>query len=281
MALVSPDAGSPEGWRDEHFPTSPRAVYDITGAGDIVLATIGVALACGVSPADAVRLGNVAGGLEVEKIGVAVVTRDEIRQRIQAERHAGSDKLVSLEALLARAVERRQRGQRIVFTNGCFDLLHVGHVSYLQEAAQLGDVLVVGVNSDRSVRKLKGPSRPVIKERDRAAMLAALACVDYVLVFDEDTPEEILRALRPDVLVKGGTYAADEVVGHEIVTAYGGKVCLTGVVDGVSTTRILDSLAARDSEAAGQPTAGHKPLAGPHFSVAKSHVKPKERGGTR
>jgi len=275
MALVTPDATLSDGWRGECFPTSPRAVYDITGAGDIVLAMIGAALACGLSPADALRLGNVAGGLEVEKIGVAVVTRDEIRQRLQSERHAGSAKLVSLDQLLVQAGEHRQRGQRIVFTNGCFDLLHVGHVSYLEEAAHLGDLLVVGVNSDLSVRKLKGPTRPVIKEHDRAAMLAALACVDYVLVFDEDTPEGILRALRPDVLVKGGTYAADQVVGHEIVTEYGGRVCVTGMVDGVSTTRILNSLAAREpaslpreSPAAPEPSAMSEALSGPHFSVA-------------
>lgn len=278
MALVMPDMTSsgetlPEAWPGECFATSPRAVYDITGAGDIVLAMIGIALACKLPPPVALRLGNIAGGLEVEKIGVAIVTRDEIRQRLQSERHSGSAKLVSLDQLLIQAGEHRRRGQRIVFTNGCFDLLHVGHVSYLEEAAGLGDVLVVGVNSDQSVRKLKGPTRPVIKEHDRAALLAALACVDHVLVFDEDTPEDILRVLRPEVLVKGGTYAPDQVVGHEIVSAYGGRVCVTGMVDGVSTTRILDSLAARESPGvpASLPSAG-EPLKGPHFSASPARA---------
>jgi D-beta-D-heptose 7-phosphate kinase / D-beta-D-heptose 1-phosphate adenosyltransferase len=140
------------------------------------------------------------------------------------------------------AEQYRRQGQTVVFTNGCFDLLHVGHVTNLAEAASLGDVLVVGVNSDASVRRLKGPSRPVIKETDRAALLAALSCVGHVVIFGDDTPEELLRAIRPDVLVKGGTYTTGQVIGHEIVEAYGGKVCVTGVVDGVSTTRILESL---------------------------------------
>ena len=130
-----------------------------------------------------------------------------------------------------------------MFTNGCFDLLHVGHVTYLAEAARLGNVLAVGINSDAGVRRLKGPSRPVIGQSDRAAMLAALACVQYVVVFDDDTPHALLRAIRPDVLVKGGTYTPEQVVGHEIVEAYGGAVRVTGVVEGISTTHILASLA--------------------------------------
>jgi D-beta-D-heptose 7-phosphate kinase/D-beta-D-heptose 1-phosphate adenosyltransferase len=129
-----------------------------------------------------------------------------------------------------------------VFTNGCFDLLHVGHVSYLEEAAAMGDLLVVGLNSDSSVRNLKGPDRPVIAEGDRAAMLAAMQCVDAVVIFDDATPHRLLHALRPDVLVKGGTYTTDEVVGREIVLAYGGEIHVTNVVDGISTTQIVRSL---------------------------------------
>jgi len=226
----------------EMFPTQARAVYDITGAGDMVLAMIGLCLAGGTTPGDAVRLANVAAGLEVERAGVAVIYRDEIHSALLADRAGMARKVVTLAQAGAAAAELRRRGQKVVFTNGCFDLLHVGHVTYLSEAASLGDVLFVGVNSDASVRKLKGPSRPVISEGDRAAMLAALACVGHVVVFDDDTPHRLLETIRPDVLVKGGTYTPDQVVGHEIVTAYGGTVCVTGVVDGISTTNILASL---------------------------------------
>jgi D-beta-D-heptose 7-phosphate kinase/D-beta-D-heptose 1-phosphate adenosyltransferase len=237
MALVHP------GGHGEVFPTKARAVYDITGAGDMVLAMIGVALGCGVEPADAIRLGNVAGGLEVEKVGCVAVPRNEIMSRLLADRAAGAGKVVNLEQLAALVESHRAAGEKIVFTNGCFDLLHVGHVTYLQEAARMGDVLVVAINSDASVRKLKGPTRPVINEHDRAAMLAAMACVGYVTVFDDDTPRPLLKRLKPDVLVKGGTYRPDEVVGHEIVTAYGGRIELCGVVEGISTTNIVESLA--------------------------------------
>ena len=140
-------------------------------------------------------------------------------------------------------------GQAIVFTNGCFDLLHVGHVTYLQEAAQLGDVLVVGVNSDRSVRELKGPQRPIVPQAERTALVAALECVDHVVIFDEPTPLGLLRCLRPGVLVKGGTYAVAEVVGREVVEAYGGRVCVTGEVNGRSTTRLLAELRASTADA--------------------------------
>jgi D-beta-D-heptose 7-phosphate kinase/D-beta-D-heptose 1-phosphate adenosyltransferase len=242
MALVYPDG------RGEAFPTQPRAVYDITGAGDMVLAMIGVALASGLAAEDAVRLGNVAGGLEVEKIGVAVIPRSEIRARLLADRPTQADKLVELEALAVLLTAHRAAGQRIVLTNGCFDLLHVGHIHYLQEAARLGDVLVVGLNDDASVRRLKGPGRPVIGERQRAAILAALGCVNYVVMFDEDTPLALLERLKPDVLVKGGTYTADEVVGHEFVQSYGGQVHVTRLVEGISTSGLLASLKQADRQ---------------------------------
>jgi D-beta-D-heptose 7-phosphate kinase/D-beta-D-heptose 1-phosphate adenosyltransferase len=233
-------------------------VYDITGAGDMVLAMIGVCLADGVSPQNAIRLGNVAGGLEVEKVGCVNVTRDELRQELRRTLVAtpqSNPKLITHDELTALGLLHRGRQEKVVFTNGCFDLLHVGHVTYLQQARALGDVLVVGVNSDSSVSRLKGPTRPVIKQQDRAALLAALACVDQVIVFDEDTPHEILHRLRPDVLVKGGTYTRDQVVGHEVVEAYGGQVCVTDMVDGISTTKILSSI---NSHA----------LQGPHFTAS-------------
>ena len=254
MALVSPEHGSTAecGARSKQatvagklFPTEARAVYDITGAGDMVLAMIGVALAGGTTAAQAIELGNVAAGLEVAKVGVAIVERSEIRSVLVSREASSVGKIVSLPQMVAAAEAHRAVGHRLVLTNGCFDLLHVGHASYLEQARRLGDQLVVAINSDASVRRLKGETRPVIRQADRAAMLAALAVVDYVLVFDEDTPHELLRQIRPDVLVKGGTYTPDQVVGHEVVEAYGGQVAVTGAIDGVSTTNILQSITAK------------------------------------
>lgn len=225
------------------FPTQARAVYDITGAGDMVLAMVGLCLAAGADAADAVRLANVAAGLEVQRSGVAVIYRDEIVAELASASGHLTHKVVSGRQAALLAAEHRRRGERVVFTNGCFDLLHVGHVQYLSEAAALGDALFVGVNSDQSVRRLKGQSRPVIGEQDRAALLGALACVRQVVLFDEDTPHALIEAIRPDVLVKGGTYTREEVVGHEIVESYGGTVCVTNLVGGVSTTNILAGMA--------------------------------------
>ncbi len=159
-------------------------------------------------------------------------------------KHRAPGRVVSLDEMVQLADTLRERGRTIVFTNGCFDLLHHGHVICLQEAAALGDLLVVGINSDRSVRRLKGNTRPVVGQSGRAAVLAALACVDYVLIFEQPTPNTLLRTIRPHVLVKGGTYTTDEVVGREIVRSYGGRVCVTGKVDDVSTTQIVSAMAA-------------------------------------
>ncbi|MCA9213107.1 MAG: D-glycero-beta-D-manno-heptose 1-phosphate adenylyltransferase [Planctomycetales bacterium] len=226
------------------FSTTARSVYDITGAGDMVLSVLGLCLAGGVQIENAIQIANVAAGLEIDRAGVAVLNRSEIANG--CEQSAGkARKAITLQQAADCAEEFRRKGKTIAFTNGCFDLLHVGHVTYLEEAASLADVLIVGVNSDSSVRQLKGPERPVIHEHDRLAMLSALSCVDHVILFSSETPCDIIRAVRPDVLVKGGTYTTDQVVGHEIVEAYGGKVCVTNVVDGVSTTRIVDSLTNR------------------------------------
>jgi D-beta-D-heptose 7-phosphate kinase/D-beta-D-heptose 1-phosphate adenosyltransferase len=329
MAVVTADGTV------EHVPTKPRQVCDITGAGDMALAMLGVCLASGVTESKgrkveeveesetpeieeskgrnveesrtrrglgfgrdtkfwpegrmslrrAVELANVAAGLEVERLGVVPVTRAEIAAALRhsearasswdaspnrpawdgspnrpgstwdgspsrpgrignpAHRPAASSgrnrKLVTLDEMASLAAAYRRDGKTVVFTNGCFDLLHVGHVSYLEEAAALGDVLVVGLNSDASVRRLKGPERPIVAERDRAALLAALGCVDHVVLFEEDTPHRLLEAIRPDVLVKGGTYTVDQIVGHEIVERYGGRVCATGTQPGVSTTKLV------------------------------------------
>ncbi len=226
------------------FPIDPRSVYDITGAGDIVLAMVGLCIASQKPAAIAARLANIAAGIAVEQVGAAVLQRDELRQRLLARSQPVENKLIQLSQAKKIIDVHRATGKRIVFTNGCFDLLHVGHITYLHQAAELGDVLVVGLNSDRSVRRLKGIKRPVIGQRDRAAILAALQCVDFVLIFDQDNPLELIEALRPDVLVKGGDYKKSQMVGRDLVESYGGSVITTPVVEGVSTTRILSAATA-------------------------------------
>ncbi|MBI2477355.1 MAG: bifunctional heptose 7-phosphate kinase/heptose 1-phosphate adenyltransferase [Planctomycetia bacterium] len=225
-------------------PAVAREVYDITGAGDMVVAVTGLCQATRWPLEETARLANAAAGLEIEQLGIAPVTWEQILTRYSAKspQTAGvNSKLVTAEALSELVAEYRTGGKSIVFTNGCFDLLHVGHVGYLQDAARLGDVLIVAVNSDAGVRRLKGPDRPVIGERDRAALLGALACVDHVVIFDDDTPHELLRQLHPDLLVKGGT--TNEGIGRKVVEAYGGRVCTTPAAAGASTTDIITRLA--------------------------------------
>lgn len=231
--------------RSETYPAEAHEVCDITGAGDMVAATLALGLGSGMSPEDAVRLANAAAGLEVQYQGVATISRDELVRHLRPQTAKGCGQTVALQDMLCLAQAYRAAGQKIVFTNGCFDLLHVGHVTYLQEAASLGDVLIVAINGDAGVRRLKGPGRPVISQSDRAAMLAALACVDHVLIFDEDTPHALLRAIRPDVLVKGGTTM--NVVGREVVEAYGGRVCVAANVPNISTTEIVETIRERTS----------------------------------
>jgi D-beta-D-heptose 7-phosphate kinase/D-beta-D-heptose 1-phosphate adenosyltransferase len=228
------------------FPTRPRQVYDITGAGDMVLSVLGLTLASGVSYGDAIRLANIAGGLEVEKIGVATVTRGEILRDLMHEASPGgtAKKFLALPDLLYELEYRRRAGQRVAFTNGCFDVLHAGHVQYLNEARTQADLLIVGLNSDASVRTIKGPERPVNSEAARAAVLAGLQAVDYVTTFEDQTPIELIRAIRPDALVKGADYRKDEVVGAAFVESYGGQVHLAAVRPGFSTTGVLQRVKA-------------------------------------
>jgi D-beta-D-heptose 7-phosphate kinase/D-beta-D-heptose 1-phosphate adenosyltransferase len=237
--------------RGQAFPTRPRQVYDITGAGDMVLAVLGMALASGADFDPAIRLANIAGGLEVEKIGVATVTRDEIlrdllrtSQAAVAGQPPGLEKLLPREALFQELESRRRLGQRVAFTNGCFDVLHAGHVQYLQEARAQADLLVVGLNSDAGVRALKGEERPVNPVEARALVLTALQAVDYITVFEELTPLALIEALRPDVLIKGADYEKDEVVGADVVEGYGGRVHLAPLREGYSTTNLLQRLQA-------------------------------------
>jgi D-beta-D-heptose 7-phosphate kinase/D-beta-D-heptose 1-phosphate adenosyltransferase len=232
--------------RSKHFPTRPRHVYDITGAGDMVMSMLAVALASGADYEQAIQLANIAGGLEVEKIGVATVTRDEILRDLMAGHSAGvsTSKVLPIEAVAQELNYRRRLGQRVVFTNGCFDVLHAGHVQYLQEARAQGDLLVVALNSDASVRALKGNTRPVQPLAARSLILASLQAVDFVTVFEESTPMHLIQAIRPDVLVKGADYSKDEIVGAQFVESYGGRVHLATLHHGHSTTNIIERMRA-------------------------------------
>lgn len=242
--LVRPDGGV------RNFPTRPRAVYDNTGAGDAVLAMMAVALAAGATWEQAVPLANIAGGLEVGKFGCVPIARDEVL----AELHSGHEnstrgKVRTASEVVAELTARRQRGEKVVFTNGCFDVLHPGHVDLLERAKSLGSLLVVGLNSDASVRQQnKGDDRPIRKQQDRARMLAALACVDFVVLFDEPDPTRLVEQLAPDVLAKGGDWA-HWIAGRELVESRGGQVVLLDLVEGYSTTRELERIRAATTPA--------------------------------
>jgi len=221
---------------------APREVYDVTGAGDNVIAVLACALAGGASPVEAATLANVAGGIAVEHFGVVTVGWDEIAARV-----AGGDAKLMPPRVLARLLESARRANRkVVFTNGCFDILHPGHVDLLRRARALGDLLVVGINDDASVRRLKGPGRPVNELRARASVLAGLSSVDYVVSFAEDTPERIITEVRPDVLVKGEDWKEKGVVGREFVESYGGRVALLALLPGHSTTNVLKRIGERE-----------------------------------
>ncbi len=229
------------GQRGVHIPTTPREVFDVTGAGDMVLAVLALALASGATALEAATLANVAAGLEVEHVGVVPLTRSEIAARLAAEGQGGSKELTREDAV-AVVGRARAAGRRVVFTNGCFDVLHAGHVRYLAAARAEGDLLVVGLNDDASVTRLKGPARPVNPAGDRVAVLSALAAVDHVVLFGEDTPEALIRALQPDVLVKGEDWAKKGVVGRDIVEARGGRVVLMPLLEGRSSSATIERL---------------------------------------
>jgi D-beta-D-heptose 7-phosphate kinase/D-beta-D-heptose 1-phosphate adenosyltransferase len=239
MALVHSDG------RELLVPTRPRQVYDITGAGDMVLSVIGLCLADGSDYEEAAALGNVAGGLEVERIGVALLSRQELLADLLDHDRRELGKRLDGDALVAEVRRRREAGKTVVFTNGCFDLLHLGHVRLLRQASALGDYLVVAINSDASVRRLKGYSRPINTEDARAEVLGALESVDAVTVFDEETPLALIETLLPDVLVKGADYRPEEVVGRAEVEEAGGKLVLIPLEEGHSTTQMVRRAADR------------------------------------
>ncbi len=223
----------------KQFPTVAKEVYDVTGAGDTVIASLAFAISSGKSIEEACRFANLAAGVVVGKIGSATATLDEIEEYESSLHKSSSKEHIKSFDEIAIIVERlRERGKKIVFTNGCFDILHVGHVKYLEEAKSYGDVLIVGLNSDASVKRLKGPSRPVNPQADRAYILAALEAVDYVVVFSDDTPYELIKLIQPDILVKGGDYKGKEVVGTEFAK----ELRLVEFVEGKSTTKIIQKI---------------------------------------
>ena len=223
-----------------HLPTEAREVFDVSGAGDTVVACLASAIAGGASLSDAARIANVAAGIVVGKIGTAVVYPDEL---ISVLHHhdlmIGEAKLMPLDRMVDRVERWRRKGYKVGFTNGCFDLLHPGHLSLLQRARSNCDRLIVGLNSDASVKRLKGEARPVQSEAARAAVLGSLETVSGVVIFGEDTPITVIEALKPDILVKGADYTIDKVVGADIVQGYGGKVVLANLADGFSTTSTI------------------------------------------
>ncbi len=224
-----------------HLPARAREVFDVTGAGDTVISTLAAAIAAGEELPQAVALANLAAGIVVGKLGTAAISAPELRRAVQREQ--GSERgVLSLEQLLTTIEDARAHGEKIVFTNGCFDILHAGHVTYLEQARAQGDRLIVAVNDDGSVSRLKGPGRPINSVDRRMAVLAGLGAVDWVVSFSEDTPERLLAEVKPDVLVKGGDYGIDQVVGAEIVKAYGGTVKVLGLVENSSTTAIVEKI---------------------------------------
>jgi D-beta-D-heptose 7-phosphate kinase/D-beta-D-heptose 1-phosphate adenosyltransferase len=236
-----------------HLPARRQSVYDITGAGDTVLALLGLGLGARLPLDRAAALAVIAGGVQVQHVGVTRISRDQLAEELSLaadltthQRHCAksagrNSKLTDGPGAALVAAAARQAGRRVVFTNGCFAALHAGHVAYLREARSLGDVLIVALNSSDSIRRLKG-DRPIIRDEDRLHLMAALEFVDYVLLFDDDTPHRLLSDIRPDVLVKGGT--TDVVIGREIVEAYGGQIHTLAPVPGISTTRLVQEMPA-------------------------------------
>ena len=226
---------------ESHFPARTREVYDTSGAGDTVIAVLAASLASGQTLKDSVALSNVAAGIVVGHFGVTSVSGPELRAEVDLTEPAGKGKM-SAEQLVAAVQVLKSRGEKVVFTNGCFDILHAGHVNYLGDAKLEGDRLIVAINSDASVHRLKGEGRPINPLDRRMTMLAGLASVDWVVSFDGDTPEELLQLLKPDVLVKGGDYGIDQVVGADIVRANGGEVKVLSLLEDCSTSALVEKI---------------------------------------
>ena len=235
MTLIRPD--SPE----LHLPARAQEVFDVTGAGDTVISVLAAAMAAGDGLADATALANLAAGLVVGKLGTAAISGPELRRAVLDELDSGRG-VMTAEQLQIAVQDAKAHDEKIVFTNGCFDIVHAGHVGYLAKAKQLGDRLIVAINDDESAHRLKGPGRPINPVERRMAVLAGLEAVDWVVSFSEDTPEPLLEFLQPEVLVKGGDYTMDEVVGGDYVNSYGGEVRVLEFLDDCSTSAIMEKM---------------------------------------
>ena len=227
----------------EHIPTRAREVFDVTGAGDTVMAAFVLAKAAGVSPELAVDIANHAAAIAIARVGSTAVSGTELSQVLRAEQSSPSSRKVYDIQTIGRVVDQwKAEGKKIVFTNGCFDLLHAGHTSLLQDARDLGDRLVVGLNSDSSITRLKGPKRPLMPLEMRTAVLGALEAIDAIVVFEEDTPLEVIKAVKPDIIVKGGDYVRDTVVGADIVESHGGRVAIIPITANISSSKLAEAL---------------------------------------
>jgi D-beta-D-heptose 7-phosphate kinase/D-beta-D-heptose 1-phosphate adenosyltransferase len=225
-----------------HIRARAREVFDVSGAGDTVIASMAVAFSTGMSMEKAAKIANTAAGIVVGKLGTQPIERLELKQALSDSRQANITKVATRQHAMEKIEAWRRIGNRIVFTNGCFDILHIGHIKLLHAAAVQGDRLVVGLNSDRSVKELKGENRPIVPEDERAALLSSIDGVDLVVIFDEETPIDLIEAFLPDVIVKGGDYTTQTVVGHDIVEKHGGKVIIVPLIGGISTTKVVESI---------------------------------------
>jgi D-beta-D-heptose 7-phosphate kinase / D-beta-D-heptose 1-phosphate adenosyltransferase len=226
-----------------HIAASAKQVFDVSGAGDTVIATLAAGLMHGLTPLEALTVANLAAGVVVGKVGTVPIKQADLIEALQAEQ--GSEqahKVCDLARLMTKVAAWQQQKQKIVFTNGCFDLLHAGHVTYLEAAKKRGDKLILGLNTDRSVSAIKGPTRPVVHENDRARVLAALESVDAVILFDEDTPLNLINAIKPNVIAKGSDYSANQVVGGKEVQGWGGEIALIDLIEGRSTSNIIKKM---------------------------------------
>ncbi len=227
---------------DTHISAIAKEVFDVSGAGDTVIATLSAAFGTGLKMAEAAELANLAAGIVVGKIGTQPITTIELEGAFYDKGISGANKIFTIRQAKELIAKWHNEGKRIVFTNGCFDILHIGHIKLLHAASEEGDKLIIGLNSDSSIKRLKGPSRPVMKEDERATIIASLKYVDLVVMFEEDNPLKLINEFRPDVIVKGGDYTPETVVGHEIVESSGGRVVIFPIVDGISTTQVIEQM---------------------------------------
>lgn len=230
-----------------HIFTEAKEVFDVTGAGDTVIATFAMAVLSKLNFADAAKIANVAAGVVVGKVGTAFIHKEDLKAILEENVLRSAQNILFLNELKQIISQAKSYKKSIVFTNGCFDIIHGGHIEYLREASKLGDILIVGLNSDSSVRKLKGEGRPIKSEDERANILAALKYVDYITIFSDETPEALIKELKPDIIVKGNDYTIDQVVGRDIVEGYGGRVELIPIVQGLSTSALVNNIIKKHS----------------------------------